>query len=390
MNSNKLVQIHYNGATDNSINNSQISIGMPYSTLTPEQYTSLLAEKQSRISKHFAEFSPPGIEVHDSPPLNFRMRAEFRLWHDDNDCYFVMFEPGPAKKQYRIDQLPIASKQINELMPNLLNEIRESEDLRKKLFQVEFLSTLSGECLISLIYHRALGTNWEQKAHALADKLQVKIIGRSKKQKLVLTDDYVTERLSVNGRSYVFRQIEGGFTQPNAIVNQKMLEWVDRHSRSFKGDALELYCGNGNFTVVLANNFHRVLATEISKTSVRSALWNFAHNRIDNVKIVRMSSEELTEAFEHKREFRRLQDIKLDDYRFSTILVDPPRAGLDKKTEQLVSRFDQIVYISCNPETLHNNLRGLCQSHQIEHFAIFDQFPYTDHIESGVILSKRR
>lgn len=69
--------------------------------------------------------------------------------------------------------------------------------------------------------------------------------------------------------------------------------------------------------------------------------------------------------------------------------VDPPRAGLDDKTVELVRQFDNIVYISCNPTTLHENLGQIGESHHIKRFALFDQFPYTDHIECGVFLKRR-
>jgi len=78
--------------------------------------------------------------------------------------------------------------------------------------------------------------------------------------------------------------------------------------------------------------------------------------------------------------------IDLDDYQFSTVFVDPPRAGIDVKTLQLIARFDHIIYISCNPETLADNLKVLCETHVIVRTALFDQFPYTDKIESGVWL----
>ena len=122
---------------------------------------------------------------------------------------------------------------------------------------------------------------------------------------------------------------------------------------------------------------------------MNSALTNFSANNIDNVCVVRMSSEEFTQALNNERPFRRLAEIDLDSYKFSTIFVDPPRAGLDAETEKLVSRFDQILYISCNPETLANNLRQISQTHDIQSVAVFDQFPWTDHLESGVLLQRK-
>jgi tRNA (uracil-5-)-methyltransferase len=167
-----------------------------------------------------------------------------------------------------------------------------------------------------------------------------------------------------------------------------MLSWASESLTNSAGDLVELYCGNGNFTAVLAQHFNQVLATEISKVSVASAVLNFAANSIDNVEVVRISSEEFTQALNKERPFRRLSHIDMDSYDFSTIFVDPPRSGLDAETEKLVSRFDSILYISCNPATLAANLAEITKTHAIESVALFDQFPWTTHIESGVLLRR--
>jgi len=54
-----------------------------------------------------------------------------------------------------------------------------------------------------------------------------------------------------------------------------------------------------------------------------------------------------------------------------------------------VQNYDRILYISCNPHTLCENLQTLSQTHRIEKAALFDQFPYTDHMESGVWLVRK-
>jgi len=84
-----------------------------------------------------------------------------------------------------------------------------------------------------------------------------------------------------------------------------------------------------------------------------------------------------------------LQGIDLKSYECNTILVDPPRAGLDPATLSMIQAYDQILYISCNPETLCDNLQTLCQTHTIARCALFDQFPFTHHMESGVWLVRK-
>ncbi len=356
----------------------------------PDEYEGLFQQKAEQTKADFVEFNPPELQTFPSPASHFRMRAEFKVWHEKGVASYAMYKPGEYKKPFTIEEYSYGSTTINALMPPLLEAINASEKIKRKLFQVEFLTTTTGESLTTLIYHRPLDDTWKQEAESLSQQLGTKIIGRSRKQKVTLTEDFVTEQFSVLDKTYHYQQVETGFTQPNAAVCASMLNWAVEASQNIGGDLLELYCGNGNFTLPLASNFNKVLATEVSKTSVHSARYNIELNKIDNIQVLRMSSEEFTQAMEGVREFTRLKDVELENYKFSTVFVDPPRSGLDEDTEKLVTRFDNILYISCNPETLKKNLRHICQSHSIEKFAFFDQFPYTDHRECGVLLTRKK
>lgn len=362
-----------------------------FSHIDPNNYQQQLDDKQEKMEALFSGFDLPSCEVFTSAPLNYRLRAEFRVWHDDDDLYYIMFN-SETRQKFRVDQFPVASNLINQAMSALIAAIKDNALLRFKLFQVDFLSTLSGELLISLLYHKPLDEAWQQQAKELKTLLSsiapVDIIGRAKKQKVVLDKDWVTERLTVDGKTYIYQQVENSFTQPNGGVNEKMLSWAKQATHQVGGDLIELYCGNGNFSIALAENFERVLGTEISKTSVKSAQTNIADNHITNIDIVRMSSEEFSQAMNGERTFRRLEGFDLTSYNYETVLVDPPRAGLDIDSVKLVSQFERIIYISCNPNTLKDNLHELTKTHQIEKFALFDQFPYTDHVETGVVLSR--
>ena len=361
---------------------------MPLSNVIPDQYQALLAAKCALVSALLAPFKPPAAEVFPSSPTAYRMRAEFRIWHDGDKLDYVMFKRDDPRTPVPIYEFPIACNAIQQLMPTLREKLTHSDTLRRKIFQVEFLSTLAGETLVTLIYHRKLLADWETEACALAAELGVSVVGRSRKQKIVIGHNFVRESLTVNGRAFSYLQYEQAFTQPNAGVNTSMITWACERGASLTGDLLELYCGNGNFTLPLSLHFDNVLATELSKTSVRAARENLALNDIDNVQIIRLSAEEVTQAMRREREFRRLADLAkpLQEYDLRTIFVDPPRAGLDEQTVQMASDFEAIIYISCNPNTLSENLAQLCQTHRIANFALFDQFPYTEHMECGVLL----
>ncbi len=364
---------------------------MDLNSVDPANYEIQLSEKLSKIKVQFNPFYQRDFEVYKSEPLHYRMRAEFRVWHEGEDLYCYIFDKHQNKK-IRTDQFAPASQLINKMMLVLFNFLQSNQILRHKLFQVDFLSTKSGEILVTLIYHRQLNDEWIKEAHQLKEKLsldfKVNLIGRAKKQMIEIDQGFVIEELVVDQKKLYYKQIENSFTQPNAGVATSMLAWAKDVTKNSTGDLLELYCGNGNFSIALASNFRKVLATELAKPSVEAAQYNIKANDVNNLQIIRMSAEDFSDAMKGVREFNRLKGIDLSSYECNTILVDPPRAGLDSNTLDLVKKYDRILYISCNPNTLSDNLKTLIQTHQLKRFAVFDQFPYTDHIECGVWLEK--
>ena len=364
---------------------------MPLSAIQPESYEQLLADKIACHLPRFSALGAPPPEIYTSPTTGFRLRAEFRMWHDEDDLNYVMFKPSDRKTPVAIQHFPIVCDSIQQLMPKLLTALKAQPQLRRKLFQTEFLSTLSGETLISLIYHRPLDDDWQVHAEILSKELNVSIIGRSRKQKRVIGKDWVQESLEIKGIHYRYRQPEQAFTQPNGSVNQAMITWAASIATNLTGDLLELYCGIGNFTLPLAMYFDNVLATELSKVATAAAELNRQENNIANIEFARLSAEDMTSALNEERPFRRLAHLKqpLAAYQLQTLLVDPPRAGLDPATEALAARFQQVIYISCNPETLLANLVRLGKTHRITQLAFFDQFPYTQHLECGVLLERK-
>ncbi|AIN47062.1 tRNA (uridine(54)-C5)-methyltransferase TrmA [Candidatus Palibaumannia cicadellinicola] len=363
-------------------------------TLFIEDYERQLKEKARYLQQIMAQFHAPYVKIFDSQPINYRMRAEFRVWHDYDNIFHIMFDPQ-TKKHIPIDHFMAGSLLMNELMSAMIAAVRSSRVLRNKLFQLDYLTTLSGEAVITLIYHQSPEEKeWRKHATQLREDLrakgyQVNLISRAAKQKICIECNYAEEFLPVSGRILNYRQIENSFTQPNAGINIKMLEWALEATQESRGDLLELYCGNGNFSLALACNFERILATEIAKPSVEAAQHNLIANKIENVQIIRMSATEFTQAIQGKREFTRMRNIDLHSYQCETIFVNPPRSGLDEVTTKMVQAYPRIIYISCNPKSLCHNLSMLAASHTIELLALFDQFPYTNHIECGLLLVRK-
>ncbi len=350
-------------------------------------YLDALREKRETVLKLLEPFYRGVIEVFDSPQSGHRARAEFKVWHTGNVCHYAMTHLTKNGIVF-IQECPKLIDSIINVQYKLLELINQDEILKSKLFSIEFLGGKSGELLVTLIYHKQLNDEWKERAKELEELLQIHIIGRARKQKIVLSHEYITEILEIEGRKFLYRYYEGGFTQPNPYVNEKMIAWALSKVKKSSGDLLELYCGLGNFTLPLSQEFQKVLATEISKNSIKAAQENCKINGIENIEFIRLNATETAQALRGEREFRRLEGIDLKQYNFTTVLVDPPRAGLDSESRMLVQEFEKIIYISCNPKTLARDLETLCKTHKVVDAAIFDQFPYTTHIESGVYLER--
>ncbi len=350
-------------------------------------YDGQLNDKLELNRERFASFYDGEIAVFKSPDSHYRSRSEFKLWHEGDEIYYGM-NHVEKKGVVLVDECPQVNEYISALMPKLLVEIK-AKDVGFKLFGIDFLSSSEGEIVVSFLYHRRLDEAWQAQAIKIADALGIYIIGRSRKQKLIIGQDYVTEELIIDEKVYRFHHIENSFTQPNPRVNESMISWAMKNFSNIDGDLLELYCGAGNFTIPFAQKFTKVLATEISKSSINAAKANMLLNDVENVEFVRMSVEDFVEALDGVREFRRMKDIDINSYDIDSIFVDPPRSGMDEASCRFASRHKHILYISCNPETLVRDLEILSETHNVVDMALFDQFPYTHHVEMGVKLVRK-
>ena len=351
--------------------------------ISKNNYLKLFEEKKKNFSGSFKkDFS---IEYYPSPFRAYRHRAEFSLINRKDDLSFAMTVNGRKEK---INSFPIASQKIQDLMEPLRKSIQDDAVIKEKLFQVEFQSSRSEEVMVSLIYHKNLDVDWQEKAREISNKLKISIIGRSKNQKIIIGNNFVTETYNCLNKDFSMRLYEQCFSQTNPFVCDDMLTWVATNISRNSKDILELHCGLGTFTIPLSHLYRKVLATENSRPSIQALNDNIFLNNRKNIYSGRLSGKETLEALQRKRNFRRLQDIDLDEFEIKTIFLDPPREGLDVFTIQNLINVENIIYISCGFESFKRDLKILQKTHRILDLALFDQFPYTDHIESGAILKR--
>lgn len=102
----------------------------------------------------------------------------------------------------------------------------------------------------------------------------------------------------------------------------------------------------------LAAYCRKLLAVELNPSLCLAAEKNLQLNGIHNVKILNCASEKIAKKILYNKKYKD----GTGEYSFSTVLVDPPRCGLDVTTCSLICEYEYIIYVSCNPIALLRDL----------------------------------
>ena len=139
----------------------------------------------------------------------------------------------------------------------------------------------------------------------------------------------------------------------------------------------DLYCGTGTISQIMALKAKEVIGIELVQEAAEAAAKNAALNGLDNCRFVAGDVFDVLSTIDDKPD---------------VIVVDPPRAGIQQKALDKILGYgvEQILYISCNPKTLMDNLRYMeyC-GYRCDYLKPFDNFPFTKHTETVVLLSHK-
>lgn len=171
----------------------------------------------------------------------------------------------------------------------------------------------------------------------------------------------------------------GGFSQVNAAQNSAMLGII-REMAGFCGRerVLDLYCGNGNFSLPLAGEVAHITGVEEYEGSIAAAIDNCRQNGTGNAEYI------LSDA---AGGVRALVDA---GRQFDLVILDPPRTGAADTVRELGRlKPERIIYISCDPSTLARDC-GLLVAHgyTVRSSIPVDMFPQTYHLESITLLQQ--
>jgi 23S rRNA (uracil1939-C5)-methyltransferase len=151
---------------------------------------------------------------------------------------------------------------------------------------------------------------------------------------------------------------------------------------------IDLYAGLGNISLPLAKRSAFVIAVEGHEASVLLGRINAYQNNIENTLFLHRSTEKyLYEYIKTMRGGKETEEYRKAD----AIVLDPPRTGCTQEVLKslLFSGIKRILYISCNPATLANDLAKLSEKYIVKEITGVDMFPDVSHVETVVLLEAR-
>ncbi|WP_428075216.1 23S rRNA (uracil(1939)-C(5))-methyltransferase RlmD [Candidatus Avelusimicrobium luingense] len=190
-------------------------------------------------------------------------------------------------------------------------------------------------------------------------------------EKIILTGENGTQE-----REVLFKLSPQSFFQTNTKTAQKMYSVVRGFVKKLAPKKIyDLYGGAGSFSLSCADLCEKSICVESVAPAIYNGIENAKLNGVKNVQFFCAKVED----------FVKQQPIEKKD---ALIILDPPRGGMHPKAAKAVaeSGVENVLYISCNPVTLANDLKILTQHYEILHVEAFDFFPHSEHIETFVQL----
>ena len=163
------------------------------------------------------------------------------------------------------------------------------------------------------------------------------------------------------------------FFQVNMFLVEKMFNKVREYVNILRPNSiLDLYCGTGSFGIYVSDSITNIVGVDYNKANIRDAIDNSSLNNLDNINFICDKVENVIDQFK--------------DY--DLVIVDPPRSGLDKKTIEYLIKMSckNIIYISCDPNTLIRDLGYLNNDYVINEITPYNLFPRTYHVETVSVL----
>ena len=358
-------------------------------------YQKQLDTKQEQVNSLLSSFYNVSKIIGMDNPYNYRNKVQMNYAYDDNHRIISGYYVESSHIIVPIDECQICDEKINEILVSIKKiitklhiSIFDERIMKGCIRHVLVRSTNKDEYMVVLV----TGSSTIVKKDILINQIlkynpKVKTIVQNinrKRTSMVLGakntvlygKGYITDRLC----DLDFRISPSSFYQVNKRQTEILYKKAIEAAKLNKNDILiDAYCGTGTIGLSCANKVKKVIGVESNYSAIKDANINMKINNIDNAEFV---CEDAGKYMEYLAKQNKHIDV---------VIMDPPRAGSDKKFMTSLFKLapKKVVYISCNPYTLKDNLKFLTKMYDIKLIQPVDMFPFTDHVEVIVQLSKK-
>ena len=358
-------------------------------------YTKQLDYKQSEITHLLSKIHPVNPIIKSKPEIYYRNKCQVSFSKDAKGRIHMGNYEESTHRIVDIDDCMINSKLANHIFQTIYDLV--------KSFHIDIFDEKKMQ---GFLRHVLIRTN-----HDDSEAMVVFVSGKKEFPKkkafikaLLEKEDKITtiiqnsnprftsmvlgkKNITIYGKGYIedilcgmkFRISPTSFYQINHSQCEKMYTYAIRQI-DFKKDSrvLDAYCGIGTIGLILSKHAKEVDAVELNKDAIQDAITNAKMNRVKNISFY---VDDATNFMVQKAKEKKKYDV---------VIMDPPRSGASevflKSLIQLKPK--NVIYISCNPKTQKRDLNILKKYYVVEDIQPFDLFPYTNHIETVVLLSR--
>lgn len=338
-------------------------------------YDNSVQLKKEIIANYFSELYCEDIQVVKSNnSFNYRNKASFVVINSN-----IGFQEEGTNKLVGLNKCVILDDAINNVLKLFKNWLKEN--------QIKYLNhivvrVLNKHLLITLVVNKK-----PENLKILVNYLKQNLTNNFG---LYLNYNSSKDKILSNNWEHVFglKELQDSFEGVKFFVHPySFLQINDDVRNKLYKKVLELvedeiviegYSGVGLLTSIISKKAKKVFGVEINKNATQNANILIKENNILNVQNINGDC---------KIELPILAKKNPN----ATFIIDPPRSGCDNKVLQAIidCNIQKVIYISCNPYTLKQNIKFLSDNYKVESLTIFDMFPQTFNCETLAILSKK-
>lgn len=319
-----------------------------------QKYQSQLKFKENKVKEILKKFANINIELNDI------VYDEQYYYRNKITLHNLGLYQKNSKVPVKINSCILVHPKINEIIKRLQEYSEQSNNI---IDEVMIRVSNQDEIILSVV-----GKITKKKFLNTFSDVSVVVINSQ-----VFTEkNYIIDKI----HDKFFKISSNSFYQVNRYVTEKLYDLVIKFYKNNKcSNILDLYCGTGTISILVSDYVKHITGIEVVKNAFVNANDNKELNKISNVDFINGKVEDYIDKF-----------IDID-----SIIVDPPRNGLDKQTIQNILRIapKSIVYVSCDVITLARDLNVLSKDYNVNSITPVDMFPNTYHVETVCVLERK-